>query len=135
MNATLTLIAYGLLINAGFFMTFFWGRVAVRRIRSIRLRDSLDDRQSILATCLTTCSLGISIACLVRMYRELAWGEISPSSTHVSSYLLLLGLFIVAFSKIGFVWAVHCDFRSFAWRAFMILSLVWILIAVVWADM
>jgi hypothetical protein len=130
MREVLALAAFGLLINASFFMTFFWGRIAIRRLRYLQFKGVTGDKYAVLASCLTTSSIGTVIYFTTRAWRGVMYGEIPAAQPYISSYFLLLGLFIIGFSKAGFVWAVNCDMRSKTWRAFLALSGAWVLLAV-----
>lgn len=131
MNLTLAFIGYGLLVNAGLFMTFFWGRIAYRRLKTLNWRMTLKDRYALIATCLTLSSVGTSIYFGTRIYRYIVEGLFVVDESPTSSYLLLLGLFTIGCAKAGFVWAVNCDPKSWIWRSFIGLSIFWTALAVV----
>lgn len=132
MREVLALAAFGLLINASFFMTFFWGRIAVRRLKFLKYKGILEDRYAVLSSCLTASSMGTAFYFGAHAYRGIVYDDIPSALPFTSSYFLLIGLFIIACSKAGFVWAVHCDMKSVIWRIFLALSGVWVLITVFW---
>lgn len=131
MKETLALIAYGLLLLSGLFMTFFWGRIAIRRLQDQRSR-SLHDKYAILSSCLCLASIGTGMFFSGRAYQFMAEGLSTVSQRGWVSILVLTGLFTLAAAKAGLVWAAHCDRKNKLWLAYMALSILWVVIALIW---
>lgn len=132
MKEILALIAYGLLLLSGMFMTVFWGRVAIRRIREITGHPWYDDKYFMISSCLCLAAIGTSMFFAGRAYQFMHAGLSTVSQPNLVSLLILIGLFILAVAKAGFVWAVHCSTQSWVWRTFLFLSGFWILAAILW---
>lgn len=134
MKEALALVAYGLLLIAGFFMTFFWGRISWRRHKQFpSWRAWIHDTYMIIALSLCVSSIGTGVLFSARAYSFMVQGISTVTDATWYSWSVLMGLFIMGSAKVGFVWAIHLDRRSWVWRAFIALSCLWALIAVWWA--
>lgn len=133
MREALALNAYGLLLLSGAFMTFFWGRLGYRRVMQQKnWYHALTDTYSVLSTCLCLSSVGTSLFFSARAYGFIVDGLSTVSGSGILSVLILMGLYVLAVAKAGFVWAVHMDHRSRVWRAYVILSFLWIVLVNAW---
>ena len=133
MGELLALIAYGLLLNGGLFMTIFWGRIYMRRAKQLNRKDWIYDTYMVIAGALTVQSIGTGLLFGSRAASALVDGVSTIARNTFLSYMILLGLFTIVASKAAFVWAIHLDRKSRVWRAFMGLSVLWVLLATYWA--
>lgn len=131
MREALALIAYGLLLLGGAFTLFFWGQIAIRRFRDMGYRWA-QDKYCLIATFLTLTAVGTTLFFSARAYQFLVLGFSTVSLQSFSSYIILLGLYIMVAAITGFVWVVHCRKSSRVWCAFLVLSGIWLIGATLW---
>lgn len=138
MRDILALISYGLLLLGGYLTCIYWSVIAWQRFKELRQDIHLirRDKYALLTGCLGITSLGTSIFFTGRAWKFTIEGLSTVHTSTPSSYALLIGLYVMSIGYAGFVWALYCTHRAWIWRMYLVLALLWIVLALgwVWVD-
>lgn len=131
MTEVFFIILYGLSLIGGVALACVWGRVAWRGACLVDGQRSFD-QFCLIALGLALGSVGNVVIFGTRTWTTLRYGVEGAVLAQAGVGAILLGLLILAVSKVLLMWAHDTSHKSLAWRTYAVVSLVWIIAAPLW---